>query len=211
MRNHKIYSVIFAALLLVLLTLTAYAATPVEIERKNVNGVEYIVKTFTLAQDINAESLIDGDFDENGYSFRYASSDKKENISESSKEITEIKTVETSANNAAEIMKLFEPNVDYNDDDGYTGTLALDTTSINTQASGYGYRNVPLSRTKEYSGLIYADPSLVPGSITDNGVTLALSNIPAAYKREYGRKRRFAFIESERNNVPVVYPNRARV
>ena len=174
--KHKIYTIICTVFLLISLTMTAYAAKPVSIERKTVNGTEYIVKIFTITQNISAESLIEADFEENGYSFKYTNAEKKENISESSKTVTETKTIETKTNKSADILKLLDSSISYGEN-GYKGTLALDTASINTQASGYAHKDTPIYKTKEYTGFIYADPSFVPGSITDNGVTLTLTNI----------------------------------
>jgi len=62
-------------------------------------------------------------------------------------------------------------------EDGYFGTLTLDTASLITQPSGYRARNIPIYRTREYKGLLYNDPSYVSQSITVSGITLSLKNI----------------------------------
>lgn len=156
--------------------ITSTAAVPVNIEQKTVNGIEYLVKTFETAATVNVESLVEPEFEEGGYSFRYMNYDRKENATESIKQASEITSLDTKTNSSSEILKMLSPSIGYSKE-GYTGTLTLDTAGIVTAASGYGYRNVPVTKTREYPGLIYADPSYIPGSITENGVTLSLSGI----------------------------------
>jgi hypothetical protein len=158
-------------------TVNAAVPTPVDIERKTVGGTEYTVKIFTVSKDINAESLIEDDFEADGFTFKHTKTDRKENVSENSKTATKPATVDTQTNDTAAILQQFTPSMSYSED-GYFGTLSLDAGSIVTQPSGYGARNESISKTREYPGLMYNDPSGIPQSITvDGGVTVTLSNI----------------------------------
>ncbi|MCL2774665.1 MAG: hypothetical protein FWD71_15160 [Oscillospiraceae bacterium] len=179
--KQKICSAICGIVLLFMFSLTgitvyAAAPTPTNVERKTVSGVEYIMKTFNVNTSITADMLVENDFESDGYKFTYIKTDKKENFSELSKQVEKAATLDSATNSAATILKQFTPSMSYSED-GYFGTLTLDTASLVTQPSGYGARNVPIYKTREYKGLLYNDPSYVSQSITDSGVTLSLTNI----------------------------------
>ncbi|MCL2775661.1 MAG: hypothetical protein FWD71_20290 [Oscillospiraceae bacterium] len=179
--KQRIYSAICGIVLLFMFSLTgitvhAAAPMPTNVERKTVSGVEYIVKTFDVNTSITADMLVENDFESDGYKFAYTKTDRKENVSELSKQAAKTATLDSATNSAATILKQFTPNMSYSED-GYFGTLTLDTASLVTQPSGYGARNVPIYKTREYKGLLYNDPSYVSQSITDSGVTLSLTNI----------------------------------
>ena len=63
------------------------------------------------------------------------------------------------------------------DDGTWAGTLALDHTSINTQAAGYTTGSSTVTATKTIGPLDRNDMSYVPATTTKNGVTLNLSNV----------------------------------
>ena len=177
-KKQKIYSAICGIILLFMFSLPVNADVPVaeNTERKTVSGVEYIVKTYNVNKSVTAKMLKEDDFEQDGYRFTYTKTDKKENVSEQSKYVTKPMKIETSTNSASAILKQFTESVNYGED-GYYGTLPLDAGSLVTQPKGYGARNVPIYRTREYKGLMYNDPSYVAQSITDSGETLSLTGV----------------------------------
>jgi hypothetical protein len=120
--------------------------------------------------------LIESDFESDGYMFSHTNTEKKENVSESVRHEIRQAALDTSTNNRANILSRFTQSMSYSED-GYYGTLALDANSLVTQVSGYGTRNVPVSKTKEHKNLMFNDPSVVPQAITEDGVTLMLTGI----------------------------------
>lgn len=62
-------------------------------------------------------------------------------------------------------------------EDGYTGTLMLDTASIKVETAGYNTSTRTVTAARTYPNLSDADVSFVPKSITDNGRTLELSDV----------------------------------
>ena len=62
-------------------------------------------------------------------------------------------------------------------EDGYTGTLVLDTSSIKVEAAGYKTSTKTVTATRIYPSLSDADVSFVPKSITDNGRTMELTDV----------------------------------
>ena len=62
-------------------------------------------------------------------------------------------------------------------DDGYSGTLHLDHTSIMVEETGYATKNHEISVTRLYPDLSDADLSLIPKTIEDDGRTLILDDV----------------------------------
>ena len=180
MIKRSIYTVICSIILILALTgmsaVSAAVPNPTDIERKTVNGTEFIVKIFTVSENITADMLIEDDFETDGYIFSHTNTGRKENISETTKYASKQASLESSSNNASTILSQFTQSMSYGED-GYFGALTLDAASLVTQVSGYGTRNTPVSRTREIRGLMFNDPSAVPKAITDDGVTLTLAGI----------------------------------
>ncbi len=149
---------------------------PVAVERRNVDGTEYIIKVFETADDIAPDKLVDGDFEQDGFLFRHLTTDKQMNESADTKEVMEEAKAEGQSGKLEDVIRQFPATKVY-DRDGYKGTLALDTGSIVTEVAGYTTKHYTVSTTKEYPGLMYADPSYVAQSATKDGCTLPLTDV----------------------------------
>ena len=77
----------------------------------------------------------------------------------------------------AEIIKVLEPELEISTEDGYTGVLALDYTTIAVEAAGYKTSSRTVSATRTYPNLSDADVSLIPKSVEENGRTLTLATV----------------------------------
>ena len=149
---------------------------PVAVERRNIDGTEYIIKVFETAGDIAPEKLVDEDFEQDGFLFRHLTTDKQAREAADTKEVTEEAKAEGQSGKLEDVIRQFPATKAY-DKDGYKGTLALDTGSIVTEVAGYATKNYTVSTTKEYPGLMYADPSYVAQSATKDGCTLPLTDV----------------------------------
>lgn len=149
---------------------------PISVERKNIDGVEYLVKVYDLPADTPQEQLVEEDFVLEDFLFSYIATDKQINENKDTKEVTEDAKAEGGSKNLEDVIKLFPATKTY-DKDGYQGTLTLDTGSIVTEVAGYTTKNYTVSATKEYPGLMYADPSYVAQSTVKDGYTLPLTNV----------------------------------
>ena len=149
---------------------------PVAVERRNIDGTEYIIKVFETADDIAPEKLVDEDFEQDGFLFRHLTTDRQMNESADTKEVTEDAKAEGQSGKLEDVIRQFPSTKTY-DKDGYKGTLTLDTGSIVTEVAGYTTKHYTVSTTKEYPGLMYADPSYVAQSATKDGCTLPLTDV----------------------------------
>jgi len=111
-----------------------------------------------------------------GYLYTFADIVKEENMVDESKSHTETITLETDTDDLAKILDQLKPTIEY-DDGVFCGTLALDHTSIHTEASGYATKSYTVSETKTIGQLDRNDMSYVPPTTVKNGRTLSLANV----------------------------------
>ena len=165
------------AILCVLLTLSMSASAfalevPTDTAVQNLNGSQQVIKTFTIPADQDPQSLIEQPFELEGFTDIV----KTENAVEESRHHTEIITVETDKNDLALILQQLKSTVEY-DDGVFRGTLALDHTTINTEASGYVPKSYTVSEVKTIGQLDRNDMSYVPSATVKNGRTLSLVDV----------------------------------
>ena len=164
-------------LLTAALTMSASALeVPTNTVVQNLNGSQQLVKTYTVSPEVDAQTLIEEPFQLEGYLYTYADIVKEENRVAERQSHTETVTVETAKKSLDVILEQLAPTMEY-DDGTWSGTLALDHTSINTQAAGYTTGSSTVTATKTIGPLDRNDMSYVPATTTKNGVTLNLSNV----------------------------------
>lgn len=164
-------------LLTAALTMSASALeVPTSTVVQNLNGSQQVVKTYTVSPEVDAQTLIEEPFQLEGFLYTYADIVKEENLVSDRRTHTETVTVETAKKNLDVILKELAPTMEYGDGT-WAGTLALDHTSIQTQAAGYTTGSSTVTATKTIGPLDRNDMSYVPATTVKNGVTLNLSSV----------------------------------
>ncbi len=143
---------------------------------QNLNGSQQLIKTYVLSPDKDPQELIEEPFEQEGYLYTFADIVKEDNHVADAAYHRETVTVETDTNDLSKILERLEPSIDY-DDGMYTGTLALDHTSIRTEASGYETRSSTVTATKTIGPVDRNDMSYVPATTVKNGLTLNLAGV----------------------------------
>lgn len=164
------------ALALSLSTGALAAEVPDSIAVENLNGLQRMVKTYTLSPEEDPSALKEPSFDYEGYHYTWAYTTKEEETYQESKEVTQTVTVETSSKDLSAILEQLSPTIPY-DDGEFTGELALDHTTLQTEAAGYTTRYSTTSETKVIGNLDRNDMSYVPATTVKNGKTLPLVNV----------------------------------
>ena len=168
---------ILSLLLALALSVSAFAMeVPTETVIRNLNGSQQLIKTYILSPDADPQTLIEAPFELEGYTYTFADIVKEENRMADTDRNTETVTVETTTNELSDILEQMAPTMEY-DDGLYTGTLALDHTSIRTEASGYTTKSRKVSTTKTIGPVDRNDMSYVPATAVKDGVTLNLSGV----------------------------------
>ena len=169
------------AILCVLLTLAmsvnAFALeVPTDTVVQNLNGSQQAIKTYTIPPDQDPSTLIEEPFELEGFLYTFANIVKTENPVEETKKHTETITVETAKKDLSVILENLEPTIEY-DDGVFKGTLALDHTSIVTEAAGYTTKSYTVTETKVIGQLDRNDMSYVPATTVKDGRTLNLAHV----------------------------------
>ena len=84
--------------------------------------------------------------------------------------------METAKKDLNTVLEQLKPSIPY-DDGEFSGELALDHTTITTEAAGYTTKSGKVTATKTIGPLDRNDMSYVPATTVKNGVTLNLSNV----------------------------------
>lgn len=164
-------------MLILSLTISAFAAeVPENLVVENLNGQQRMVKTYVLTPDADPDSLKEPSFDYDGFRYTWAYTTKEEQPFLDKKTVTETVTVETTKNDLSQILAQLAPSIAY-DQDGFTGELALDHTTLVTEAAGYTTKYSTITDTKVIGNLDRNDMSYVPATTTKNGKTLSLVDV----------------------------------
>ena len=164
-------------LLTAALTVSASALeVPTDTVVQNLNGSQQVVKTYTVAPGTDPQTLIEEPFQLEGFLYTYADIVKEEHAVNERQTRIETVTVETSKKTLDAVLAELSPTMEY-DDGTWSGTLALDHTSLKTEAAGYTSGSKTVTETKTIGPLDRNDMSYVPATTVKNGVTLTLSNV----------------------------------
>jgi len=164
-------------LLTLAMTASALAAeVPVDLVVENLNGQQRMVKTYELPPGTDPETLKEPSFDYDGFTYTWAYTTKAEHTFLETKDVTETVTVETDTKNLDQILEHLASTLPY-DDGAFSGELALDHTSLSTEAAGYATRSGKVTATKTIGPLDRNDMSYVPATTVKDGRTLTLSNV----------------------------------
>jgi len=180
-----ILSLLAALILSMPLAVTAEPSSklyPVEVCELSKNGTKQIIKTYELADDENPDNIPQDSFYQGDFIFELADITKKENVSTNVKEFKKSVSINTNTKDLGTVIKKFDTSIEYNDD-GYTGTLNLNTRNIQIKTAGTKNESYTISSVREYPNLSSNDASLVPKTIDDKGTVMTLSKID--WKTQY--------------------------
>lgn len=155
---------------------SAASYVPDDITYQNLNGQQLAVKVYTLLPDQDPGDLIEPDFEHDGYLYSYSDIVKEEQTFNEETLHKETVTVTTTSKNLEDILAALQPTIEYEEGDA-KGTLALDHSTLKTEAAGYTSSSYTVTATKNYTGLARNDSSLIDKTVVKDGRTLSLSNV----------------------------------
>jgi hypothetical protein len=136
-----------------------------------------IIRTYVLTPKQNPSNIPRDSFTRDGWRYTLTDITERRTIAMDSRSHTEIVEINTETNDLNEIIGLLAPRLEYQSEDGYSGVLALDISSVNCEAAGHSTNSFNVTATREYPHLSSADTSLIPKTITENGRTLTLDSV----------------------------------
>lgn len=171
-------------------TLPALAAEqhyPVSVEEYTYGPLDEprINKVYQLSLSDDPSGIPTGDFDRNGRHYYLLDMVRKDEVGVDTQPHTETVTMDSDTGDLAEVLKRLDAQMEVTTEDGHTGTLVLDHTSVKVEVKGYKTSSRSLSATRTYPSLSDADLSLIPTTITDGGKTLTLADVQWASDGTY--------------------------
>ena len=176
--------------LLSVTTLPALAAEqhyPVSVEEYTYGPLDElrINKIYQLSLSDDPSGIPTENFDRNGRHYYLLDMVRKDEVGVDTQPHTETVTMDSDTGDLAEVLKRLDAQMEVTTEDGHTGTLILDHTSVKVEVKGYKTRSRSLSATRTYPGLSDADLELVPKTITDSGKALTLADVQWASDGTY--------------------------
>ena len=144
-----------------------------------------INKIYQLSLSDDPGGIPTGDFDRNGRHYYLLDMVRKDEVGVDTQPHTETITMDSDTGDLAEVLKRLDAQMEVTTEDGHTGTLVLDHTSVKVEVKGYKTSSRSLSATRTYPSLSDADLSLIPTTITDGGKTLTLADVQWASDGTY--------------------------
>ena len=136
-----------------------------------------INKVYQLSLSDDPRGIPTEDFERNGRRYYLLDMIRENTTGVDTQEYTETVTMDSDTGDMSAVLKALDAQMEVTTEDGYTGILILDHTSVNVVVKGYQTSTKNLSATRTYPGLSDADLELIPKTITDNGNTLTLADV----------------------------------
>lgn len=157
---------------------TAFAAEyPSQVSYNLNNGIFEVRKTYEMQVDEEPSAQAKQSFEQDGYSFVLTDMLRQELPEQESKAYTETVTVNSGSKELTAILPLLADTKAITTEDGFTGTLKLDTGSITVEPAGYKNNSWTVSATRTYPNLSSMDLEYIPKTTTENGRTLNFSTV----------------------------------
>lgn len=136
-----------------------------------------IQKVYQLSLDDDPAKIPTEDFVRNGRLYYLLDMTRQDEIGADTKSHVQTVTLPSDTNNMEKILQTLDAEIEVTTEDGYTGKLHLDHTTVKVTTDGYATKTGTVSASRTYSNLSDADLSLMPKSISDNGKNLTLADV----------------------------------
>ena len=153
------------------------ALYPTEVVETETGGGRRLEKVYLLTAADNPANIPTDDFEREGYRYTLLDVTRQDYTESEAREHTETVTLDSGTKDMDKIMPQLAATREVTTEDGFTGILTLDTSSITVEAAGYGSSSRTVTATRTYPNLSDADSSLIPKTITDGGRTLTLADV----------------------------------
>ena len=109
-----------------------------------------IKKVYQLSLNEDPAGIPTGDFERDGRLYYLLDMTRRDEVGVDTQLYTETITLDSDTGKLEEVLKRLDPELEAATEDGYTGTLALDYTSVTVDAAGYATKTRNLSATRTY-------------------------------------------------------------
>lgn len=144
-----------------------------------------INKVYQLSLSDDPSGIPIEDFDRDGRHYYLLDLIKQDDVGVDTQFYSETITMDSDTGELSAVLKKLDGEMEVTTEEGYTGTLVLDHTSVKVAVKGYQTNTRNLSAERTYPSLSDADLDLIPKTITDNGRTLTLTDVQWASNGTY--------------------------
>ncbi len=182
MKLNHLRNFIITLILTIISTTTIFANVdlePTKTEKQLMeNGETIIAEIYEVPVEVTANDLIKEYFYDNDVKYVFSDIEEIENVYVEEKEATVPKEHISKTGKKEEIIANLEKEMPYEDEYGYTGTVALDTESIIVKENETSTKSWYKSETKTYNDFMFKDNSVIPSTITNSsGIKLKLQSV----------------------------------
>ena len=155
--------------------------TPTIIRDYEENGEKYLTKSYEIdiSNQNEFENGIEEKLKEGLKIYELDNTSKNGGQFTLSKEETQIKVVETNSGKIEDVLLEFPTEIVYEDENGFKGTLLIDTSTVTTTEvfNGTYNKTYKVTETVEYQNLNANDLDKVPKTKVKNGITMKLISV----------------------------------
>ena len=178
----RILGLFFAFVLILSMTAPALAKEtfyPVSVDEYTAGDFDElrIQKVYQLSLDDDPSLIPTEDFERNGRLYYLLDMTRKDEVGVDTKPHVQTVTMPSDTNYMEKILQTLDAEIETVTEDGYTGKLHLDHTTVKVTTDGYATKTGTVSATRTYPNLSDADLSLVPKTISDGGRSLTLADV----------------------------------
>lgn len=150
---------------------------PIDVKEYLEGDSHRISKVYQLSLLDDPAAIPTGEFERDGRRYFLLDMTRKDEVGVETKPHTHTATLASDTDDMEEILQRLESTMEVTTEDGYTGLLQLDHTTVKVAADGYATKSQALSASRTYPNLSDADLSLIPKTIEEKGKTLTLADV----------------------------------
>jgi hypothetical protein len=175
-------SIIFSSFIVSSFSINLYANEstnlfPSRVEEQDIeNGRRRIIRSYELSENEDPQNIRTDSFERDGFHFTLSEIMRNTTNEIDQKEHIEIVTINTPTQNLNQILEQLPEYIEY-ENDGYTGTLTLDLSTVYTTVAGTRTENFTSRQERTFPNLSSPDTSLIPRTINVGGSTYNLSDV----------------------------------
>ena len=174
-----VLAIVLSGCVPVLAAVEDHSYYPIRIEEKLEGRYDErrIIKVYQLSLSDDPANIPSEDFERQGYTWHLLDMTRKDDVGVETKPWAETVNKPSDTSDMETILRNLDAELEVTTEDGYSGLLRLDHTSVQVKVNGYGTKTRTLSATRTYPNLSDADLSLIPKTIEENGHTLTLGDV----------------------------------
>jgi len=150
---------------------------PTEVSEYAEGDAHRISKVYVLAAADDPADIPTTKFEREGYVYVLLDLTRQDNTETDAKLHAETVSVNSKSKELEQILPLLPTTKEITTEDGYTGVLTLDATTIKVETASYGRSSRTVTATRSYPNLSDADTAFVPKTTEDSGRTLELVDV----------------------------------